>query len=52
MEDAALVRDSSDTNLLNLTLPIPGNAVIRLTPDYFTQTLGLPYYVSLRRQLL
>lgn len=45
MEGALLARDSSDTNLLNLTLPVPGNAVIRLTPDYFTQTLGVPYYV-------
>jgi hypothetical protein len=44
-DGAVMVRDSSDTNLLNLTLPVPGNAVIRVTPDYFTQTLGVPYYV-------
>jgi len=25
-------------------LNVPGNAVVRLTPDYFTKALGLPYY--------
>jgi hypothetical protein len=42
---AVMARDTSDPNLLDLWLPIPGNASIRLTPDYFTQTLGVPYYV-------
>ena len=28
-----------------LTMPIPGNALVRLIPDYYTQHLGLPYYV-------
>jgi hypothetical protein len=44
-EDAVMARNSSDTNLLDLTLPVPGNTVIRLTPDYFKGSLGVPYYV-------
>ncbi len=44
-EDAVMMRDRGDANLLDLTLPIRGNASIRLTPDYFTQALGVPYYV-------
>jgi hypothetical protein len=42
---AVMAREANDANLLSLTLPVPGNAVIRLTPDYFTQALGVPYYV-------
>lgn len=44
-DDAVMARDTSDANVLDLTLPVPGNAVIRLTPDYFKQALGVPYYV-------
>ncbi|MDR3718900.1 MAG: alpha-galactosidase [Bryobacteraceae bacterium] len=44
-DDAVMLRDGGDANLLDLTLPIRGNAAIRLTPDYFTQALGVPYYV-------
>ena len=44
-EGAAMARDSGDADLLDLTLSVPGNTVIRLTPNYFTQALGVPYYV-------
>ncbi len=44
-DDAMMTRNGSDANLLDLTLPVRGNASIRLTPDYFTQALGVPYYV-------
>ena len=44
-DDAVMNRDASDPNLLDLTLPVSGNTSIRLTPDYFTQALGLPYYI-------
>jgi hypothetical protein len=44
-DDAVMSREASDANLLGLTMPIHGNAVIRLTPDYFTETLRVPYYV-------
>ena len=30
--------------LLDLTIPVPGKTVVRLTPEYYTKTLGLPYY--------
>ena len=44
-DGAVMQRSGSDANSLDLTLPVPGNAVIRLTPDYFTGTLRVPYYV-------
>lgn len=43
-DDAMMARHAGDANLLELTLPIHGNAAIRLTPDYFTGTLHVPYY--------
>jgi hypothetical protein len=33
-----------DQEVLDLTIPVPGNAVIRLIPDYYTKTLGVPVY--------
>ena len=30
--------------LLDITIPVPGKSIIRLIPDYYTKTLGLPYY--------
>lgn len=44
-EDTTMMRDTSDSNLIDLIMPVSGNASIRLTPDYFTQTLRVPYYV-------
>jgi len=41
----SMMRNPRDANLLELTLPVPGNTLIRVIPDYFTKTLGLPYYV-------
>ncbi len=37
-------RDSHDPDLLDMTIPVPGKSVIRLTPDYYTRTLGVPVY--------
>lgn len=37
-------RDPQDQNLLDIAIPIPGNTIIRLIPDYYTKTLGLPFY--------
>ena len=34
-----------DQDLLDVTMPVPGNTLIRLIPDYFTKTLGRPLYV-------
>ena len=42
--ETALVRNAHDTDLLDVTMPVPGSAFIRALPDYFTKTLGVPYY--------
>ena len=44
-DTALLRRNPRDRNLLDATIPVPGNTVIRLLPDYFTETLGVPYYI-------
>jgi hypothetical protein len=44
-EDATLSRSAQNLDLLDVTLPVPGNTLVRLIPDYFTKSLGLPFYV-------
>jgi hypothetical protein len=44
-ESARLRRNAEDANLLDLTLSVPGSTVVRVEADYFTKTLGVPYYV-------
>lgn len=43
-EGAEMSRNSEDRNLLRMTLPIHGSRVIRLTPEYYTKVLGVPFY--------
>jgi len=43
-EQAALTRDGANSDLLDAVIPVPGNATLRLIPDYFTKTLGVPFY--------
>lgn len=38
-------RDPQDPDLLDLTIAVPVNTMVRLIPNYFTKTLGVPYYV-------
>jgi hypothetical protein len=38
-------RNSQDIDLLDVTIPVPRNTLIRLVPDYFTKTLGGPFYL-------
>jgi hypothetical protein len=38
-------RQLKNQDLLDITMPVPGNAIVRLRPDYLTKSLGLPYYV-------
>jgi hypothetical protein len=45
-EQTSMRRNSQDQDLLDITLPVPGNALIRLLPDYFTNTLGAPFYTA------
>jgi hypothetical protein len=37
-------RNPEDPDLLDITIPVPGNTMVTLIPDYYTKTLGLPYY--------
>jgi Melibiase/Alpha galactosidase C-terminal beta sandwich domain len=41
----SLQREAGAADRLSLTLPVHGNAVIRVTRDYYQQTLHLPYYI-------
>jgi hypothetical protein len=37
-------RKDQNQDLLNITMPVPGNTSLRIIPGYYTKTLGLPYY--------
>jgi len=37
-------RNRLDADLLDVTIPVPGNTLVRFLPEYYTATLGLPYY--------
>src|ERR1035438_2152814 len=39
-----LRRNAEDADLFDVTMPIEGNATIRVIPEYFTKSLGVPYY--------
>ncbi len=43
-ESVVMKRNREDENLLDIMIPVPGKSIIRLIPDYYTKTLGLPYY--------
>jgi hypothetical protein len=43
-ERATLVRNTGNADQLDATIPVPGNAVLRIVLDYFTKTLGVPTY--------
>lgn len=42
--DTVLARSDSVPAVLHLTMPVPGNSIVRVVPEYFTKTLGVPYY--------
>jgi hypothetical protein len=44
--DSVLTRSTNDPDVLGLTMPVPGNSIIHIIPQYFTKMLGVPYYVS------
>jgi hypothetical protein len=44
VDQTVMRRSAADTGLLEATIPVPGNTVVRVLPDYFTQTLGVPYF--------
>ncbi len=43
-EGVTMARDSQNENLLSLNVPVPGNRLLRFTPDYYTKVLGVPFY--------
>ncbi len=46
-DQTTLRRAGSDPSLMDVNMPVPGNTYIRLVPDYYTKTLGVPFYVPL-----
>ena len=42
--ETRMTRDPKDADLLDLTMPVPGNTLVRLLPDYYAKTLGVPFY--------
>ena len=40
-----MVRDPRNADRLDLTMPVPGNTLVRLLPDYYAKTLGVPFYM-------
>jgi hypothetical protein len=42
-----LRRSDKERSLMNIRMPVPGNAEIRLVPDYYTNILGAPFYAPL-----
>ena len=43
-DNTLMQRNLQDPDLLGITIPVPGNMIIKLIPDYYTKTLGLPAY--------
>jgi len=44
-DQTLMQRNRQDLELLDVTIPVPGNTLVRLVPDYYTRTLGVPFYV-------
>jgi hypothetical protein len=44
-EQTVMQRESQNTDLVDLTIPVGENALVRILPDYFTKTLGVPNYI-------
>ncbi len=44
-DQTTLRRADQDPSLMDVRMPVPGNTYIRLVPDYYTKTLGVPFYV-------
>jgi hypothetical protein len=44
-DQARFLNAEGQEELLELTLPFSGSVQIRLTPEYYTKTLGVPFYV-------
>ena len=45
-EQAVMRRSARNVDSLGLTIPVPGNTLVRFIPNYFTRVLGVPHYVK------
>ena len=45
-DDTLMTRRINEPEMLDVTIPVPEHAVVRVVRDYFTQTLRVPSYVS------
>jgi hypothetical protein len=43
-QSTIMKRRMDDHDLLDVMIPVPGRTMIKIIPDYYTRTLGLPYY--------
>jgi len=46
-DQTSLRRADQDETVLDIKMPVPGNALIRLIPEYYTKVLGAPFYAPL-----
>jgi hypothetical protein len=46
-DQTTLRRADQDPSLMDVRMPVPGNSYIRLLPNYYTKTLGVPFYVPM-----
>jgi hypothetical protein len=46
-DQTVMQRADDDARSLRLTMPVPGEALVRLIPDYYTRQLGLPFYAPM-----
>jgi hypothetical protein len=44
-EQTVMQRKPQNAGLLEVSIPVPGNTLVRFIPDYFTRVLGAPSYV-------
>jgi len=46
-DQTIMQRNRQNEDTLDATIPVPGNTLVRLFPDYYTKMLGVPFYVPL-----
>jgi hypothetical protein len=47
-DQTQMQRKPDNPDILDITIQVPGNAVIDIIPDYYTKRLGLPFYSRFR----
>jgi hypothetical protein len=50
-ESSIMKRNPENDDFLDLIIPIPGEAILRIIPEYYTKTLGLPFYSAFNDKL-